>query len=67
MGRVSLETTRDGAVPRASNRVTILRPEEDSGAKDGGRSYQKLEEERTRSRGLRPSAEGPGLSTETPR
>lgn len=47
MGRVSLETTRDSAVPRASNRVTILRPEEDSGVE--GR-YQNVEEERTVSR-----------------
>lgn len=37
MGRVSLETTGDGTVPRASNRVPILRPAEDSGAKEGGR------------------------------
>lgn len=36
MDRVSLETTGDVAVPRAGNRVTALRPDEDCGAEDGG-------------------------------
>lgn len=33
---MSLEITGDAAMPRASNWATILRPEEDSEAKEGG-------------------------------
>lgn len=46
MGKVFVEITGDAAVPGASNWVTILRPEEDSGAGRGW-SYQKVEEETT--------------------
>lgn len=54
MGRVSLETAGDGAVPRARNRVTILRlVERRPQSKGRGRRYQNPEEEMTESRGLR--------------
>ena len=54
MGRVSLETAGDGAVPRARNRVTILRlVERRPQSKGRGRRYQNPEEEMTELRGLR--------------
>lgn len=54
MGRVALETAGDGAVPRARNRVTILRLVERRPQSRGrGRHCQNPEEEMTELRGLR--------------